>query len=164
MNIFYTLRHEYTNLPEFEDLNGTSKIAFLLALSQIGTLTARVGYCDFRKGDMARDTGITSAIFSRVLKILEDAGYIKCVRPWQRKGNKPGRYVASRYITRSLKVVDDVTQGSRRDQPVKDLNRDLNQEKNVFNNPSSPSDEGWKKLSSAEKYEIYLQNERNRNK
>ena len=159
MNIFYFIRHEFSNLPEFEELKSTSKIAFLLTLSQIAHFSKSEGHCDFRVRKMVDDTGISRATFNKTLKLLQDAGYIKCIRPYQRKGSLPGRYLATASITKALKQYNKSTQPVSQVYTVKDIQKISNQEEDVSNNPSPPSNG---KLNPEELHKLVMQLQNNK--
>lgn len=161
MRIFYFIRHEFSALPEFETLKSTSKIAFLLTLSQIVHFTKSEGRCEFRIRQMKDDTGISRSTFNKVLQLLQDAGYIKLVKPWQRSTNSAAVYVATTSITKALKQYHKSTQPVSQVDTVKDIQKISNQDEDISKDISPPSD---RKLSPEEYYKQVMELEYNRNK
>lgn len=130
----YNVDHKLLELEVFNDLKHNHRVATLLVLSFIKHWTTRGNdkYADFYQGKFSRDTGIGVKTIRLAEKRLIDAGLIKCIRLYQRVGNKPARYVSTLGI-RSTKVRHPMPKGKVSDTKVNNYINNYNKKNNSSN-------------------------------
>lgn len=132
----YNIDHKYLELPVFQDLKHNHKIATLLVLSFIAHWTKHAKYADFYQGKFATDLGIGVKTIRAAEKRLVDAGLIKCIRAYQRVGNKPNRYQSTLGIG-FKKVRHPMQKGKASDTKVNNYNNNYKEDNDYFNNNQS---------------------------
>lgn len=92
---YYTINPELLELECLKDLQRGNRTAAFVVLSFIchWTLLAKQPTAQLRLGILAETWNIKQSTFSKAVKMLEECGLIKCVKPWQRVGSKPGEYI-----------------------------------------------------------------------
>lgn len=154
----YNVDHKLLELEVFEDLKFNHRVATLLVLSFIKHWTQRGKdkYADFYQGKFSRDIGIGVKTIRLAEKRLINGGYIKCIRPYQRIGNKPARYVSTLGI-RSPKVRYPMPKGEVSDTKVNNYvnnykhNNDSSREKNNIINSAAELEKMFKQVEMKQK-------------
>lgn len=113
MRLNYSIDHRLLASPVFEGVRGNERRALLITLSVIVHFTknTKIGQCQFYQKQMALDWDMSERYFRDALRKLQKIGYIKCIKPYDRKSLTPGVYVA-KIATKPTKPVAMASTGS----------------------------------------------------
>ena len=91
----YSINEDLLDLECFKDLQRGNKTATLVVLSFIchWIYISKKPTALVYMGRLADTWSVKQPTIAKAIKHLEDCGLIKCVKPWQRVGSKPGEYV-----------------------------------------------------------------------
>ena len=140
----YSIYEELVELECFEGTERGLRNAMLISLSFVihwthtgGKPTAKLGLTQ-----MDRVWGVGKPSFRKALKILEDCGLIRCVKPWQRSSESKGEYVytgPSSVVTQVLPLYNSGSRDMSLSNRVNNYNNNYNKKNNSFikNNSSS---------------------------
>lgn len=158
-NLNYSVNHNSYKLKGVEDLKAPTKMAAVLMYSCILHFSrSKAGHYDLYQRQWASDLGVSEDTIRKALQALQKNDHIIKLRDFQRKGNLPARYT-----TRSPKVYHQGPKGIPPGTTVNNYINNYKQKNDGFNKPHSSLNEGKKKLSQIEEYELLLQLEKKRN-
>lgn len=91
----YNINEDLLELECFEGLKRGNKTATLVVLSFIlhWTKIANEPTAMVYQKKLANVWSLKPTTIAQAIKRLQDCGLIKCVKPWQRVGAKPGQYI-----------------------------------------------------------------------
>lgn len=157
-NLNYSVNHNSYKLKGIENLKANTKMAAVQMYSCILHFSrSKAGHYDLYQRQWASDLGVTEHTIRKALQVLQENEHIIKLRDFQRKGNIPARY-----STRSPKVYHQKSKGIAPEATVNNYINNYKQNDDGFNKPHPSLDEGKKKLSPIEQYELLLQLEKKR--
>ena len=88
------MHHGLLQDPVFDDLKGSKRFTTALVWAQILTLCTfgKSNTCEFYQKMFCKDWRISQSTCSQALRYLMANNLIKCLQPYQSKGNRPGVY------------------------------------------------------------------------
>ena len=107
----WSIEHSLLEDEYISGLTGSKRVASWIAMCFIVHWTKTRGFADFHSTAFAKDFGWKPNTVKVALEGLEEAGLIKCIRQYSRKGNIPRRYIAKRYVPKVKKVRPQGTKG-----------------------------------------------------
>jgi len=134
----YSVNHNLLKDPYISNLNGSLQTATWLVYCCILHFTKTVGNVNFYSTAFARDYKFKPKTVKAAIDGLIEADMIKRTRLYQRKGNIPAQYIATRYSPKVTKVRPQGTKGIAPGAKVNNYINNYNTEGVSLNTPPSP--------------------------
>jgi len=113
----YSINEDLLHLECFKELHRGHKTSALVILSFVlhWTRIAKASKAIVPIKQLANTWSVKPATMSQAAQMLVDCGLIKCIKPWQRVGGKPGEYVV---LDKSACIPEVTTLYTRGHKPV----------------------------------------------
>ncbi len=128
----YNIDHNILKDPIFKKLNGSARRTTWLVWSLVSHFTKNIGYVDLYVNQYAIDLGVHRKTVQASLNYLVDQGWIKIIGEWQREGNVPRRYVATKHSQARQKHSQTDTQAWSGGAIVNNSKRIINSDNDSF--------------------------------
>ena len=90
----YSLNHNFLSDPYISELKGSHQLATWMSYCLIDHFTKNMGHADFNVSKLEKAWHMKRATINKAIEGLIKVGYIKRIKVWQKKGNKPSVYVS----------------------------------------------------------------------
>lgn len=144
----WSIDHKLLKDPYISGLKGSNQVATWIVYCFIIHFTKNTGGVDFYTTSFASDWHMKPNTIKKAIEGLLAAGYIRRTRLYQRKGNIPARYEATRYSPKVKKVYPKSQKGIAPRAKVNNYNNNYNTQDDDFNQSSLAklSDQDYFKL------------------